>query len=446
MVLSTGLRPYIEQAFTAEHVIIDFAGFSGETLHGVVQEPLDKIRTGEIKPDSVTIRMLLPDTTRPMTIPCRVEDLADDPGYRARMHQVTGRHAYAILEAVQELARLGRIKEASTEIRAYQVPPLFKLYLLNGEEAFFGLYPLVEHNIPFPDGSHPMYDLMGKDAVVFRHSKTTRRRRRRPVRRPGPGLVRLHVGPHQLRVPRMTSPGTDAAALGAIIARTRYLLLDFDGPICSIYAGLPAPTVAEKLRKLFPGTSCPKTSANTPDPIEVFTYSATVSDEMAARVEAEMADLEVAAVPTAEPTPYVHEVHRQRPRIRPDRRRRQQQQPPRGQRLPRPPRPQRRHPPGRRPHQPRPRPAQAQPAPDRRSRPRPGRRPRRHGPRRRLLHRHRGSPQRRSRQHRLRQQARQARAHDPAQSRSRNHQHGRPRPMAPRPATVRVTPAIASLK
>jgi hypothetical protein len=47
---------------------------------------------------------------------------------------------------------------------------LFKLYLLNGEEAFFGLYPLVEHAIPFPDGSHAMYDLMGKDAVVFRHS------------------------------------------------------------------------------------------------------------------------------------------------------------------------------------------------------------------------------------------------------------------------------------
>ncbi len=171
VVLSTGLRPYVEQAFTAEHVIIDFAGFSGETLHGVVQEPLDKIRTGEIKPASVTIRMLLPDTTRPMAVPCRVEDLADDPGYRARMHQVTGRHAYAILETVQELARLGRIKQATTEIRAYQVPPLFKLYLLNGEEAFFGLYPLVEHKIPFPDGSHAMYDLMGKDAVVFRHSK-----------------------------------------------------------------------------------------------------------------------------------------------------------------------------------------------------------------------------------------------------------------------------------
>jgi phosphoglycolate phosphatase len=105
----------------------------------------------------------------------------------------------------------------------------------------------------------------------------------------------------------MTSPGTDAASLGAIIARTRYLLLDFDGPICSIYAGLPAPTVAAQLRKLFPD-DLPEKIANTPDPIEVFTYSATVSDEMAARVEAEMADLEVAAVPTADPTPYVHQV------------------------------------------------------------------------------------------------------------------------------------------
>ena len=105
----------------------------------------------------------------------------------------------------------------------------------------------------------------------------------------------------------MTSPGTDAAALGAIIARTRYLLLDFDGPICSIFAGLPAPTVAEKLRKLLPG-ELPEEIANSPDPIEVFKYSATVSDEMAARVEAEMADLEVAAVPTADPTPYTHQV------------------------------------------------------------------------------------------------------------------------------------------
>jgi phosphoglycolate phosphatase len=105
----------------------------------------------------------------------------------------------------------------------------------------------------------------------------------------------------------VTGPGTDAAALGAVIARTRWLLLDFDGPICSIYAGLRDAVVADKLRKLIPG-ELPADIASTHDPIEVFCYSGTVSDDLAARVEAEMTDLEVAAVPTAESTPYVHEV------------------------------------------------------------------------------------------------------------------------------------------
>jgi hypothetical protein len=167
---SIGLRPFIEHAFTREHVAIDFAGFSGETLHGAIQEPLDKIRLGLIKPETVTLRLLLPDTSRPMVLPCRVDDLSDDPDYRTRMHQLTSRHAYAIVDTLQELTRLGVIKEASTQIRAHPAPPMFKLYILNGEEVFFGLYPIVKHNIPFANGARDIYDLMGKDAVVFHHS------------------------------------------------------------------------------------------------------------------------------------------------------------------------------------------------------------------------------------------------------------------------------------
>ena len=167
---SIGLRPFIEQAFAREHVVIDFAGFSGETLHGVVQEPLDKIRIGHIKPATVTLRLLLPDTSRPMALPCRVDDLTDDPDYRARVHQLTTRHAYAILDTVQELAHLGLIEQASTQIRVHPCAPLFKLYILNGEDVFFGLYPIVKHDIPFATGPRGIYDLMGKDAVVFHHS------------------------------------------------------------------------------------------------------------------------------------------------------------------------------------------------------------------------------------------------------------------------------------
>jgi HAD superfamily hydrolase (TIGR01662 family) len=98
------------------------------------------------------------------------------------------------------------------------------------------------------------------------------------------------------------------AALSEIVARTRCLLLDFDGPVCSIFAGLPAPTVADQLRKLFTPEQLTDAAKNTPDPIEVFIQAAEVNPKLAARVEAEMTDLEVAAVATAKPTSYVHEV------------------------------------------------------------------------------------------------------------------------------------------
>lgn len=167
---SVGIRPFVEQAFAREHVSIDFAGFTSETLHGVIQEPLDKIRIGRIKPASVTIRMLLPDTTRPMVLPCRADDLADDPDFRDRTTRVTARHAHAILDTVEELTHLGLLESGTAEIRVHACPPLFKLYVLNGEEVFFGFYPIVKHRVPLPGGERDIYDPMGKDAVVFHHS------------------------------------------------------------------------------------------------------------------------------------------------------------------------------------------------------------------------------------------------------------------------------------
>ena len=107
----------------------------------------------------------------------------------------------------------------------------------------------------------------------------------------------------------MTSPAANNSDLDAIVFATRHLLLDFDGPICSVFAGLPARIIADRLRKLFGDhAQLPADIAGTPDPFEVFTYAAAVSTDLAARVEAEMTEQELAAVATAAPTPYVHDV------------------------------------------------------------------------------------------------------------------------------------------
>src|SRR5215469_16987757 len=132
------LRPLVERAFEQPKVAIDFAGFSGETLHGVIQEPLDKIRIGQLVPESIDIRILVQDTSQPWAFPSRADTRADEPAFRQRAEQITRRHTDAIAESVAELSDLGLVKTAGAQVRVHGAAPMFKLYILNRAEAFFG--------------------------------------------------------------------------------------------------------------------------------------------------------------------------------------------------------------------------------------------------------------------------------------------------------------------
>jgi hypothetical protein len=167
-----GLRPHIEAAFTESAVTIDFAGFSGETLAGALTEPLDKVRSGRLAPSSLRIRVLVPDTGQPWALPCRIDDLTDEPAFRQRAAGILDRSLATILDAVTELRDLDIVTDATAEVRIHNLAPLFKLYLINSREAFFGFYPITEHTVRADGGVHPMYDLMGKDSILFHHGAT----------------------------------------------------------------------------------------------------------------------------------------------------------------------------------------------------------------------------------------------------------------------------------
>ena len=178
-------------------------------------------------------------------------------------------------------------------------------------------------------------------------------------------MVHRHVGQPQLRVPRMTGPIPAASDLDTILARTRHLLLDFDGPICSIFAGLPAATVADRLRKLFGDhTQMPDDIAQHPRPPRGIRLRGH-RQRRPGRPRRDRDDR-----PGAGRSSY-RRAHSLRPRsrdrlpeLRPLRRRGQQQLSPRRPLLPRPARPGRPDQPRGRADTPRPRSPQAQPAPD----------------------------------------------------------------------------------
>lgn len=164
------LRPHIERAFEHANVSIDFAGFSGETLHGALQEPLDKIRVGRLTPESIKIRLLLPDAEIPWGIPCDAETRADDAGVRQRMQGIMERHTQSIADSVSELSDLGLVGDATTEIRVHGSPLPFKAYIINESEMFFGFYPVTKHPVRIKGQPKEIFDLMGKDATLFHHA------------------------------------------------------------------------------------------------------------------------------------------------------------------------------------------------------------------------------------------------------------------------------------
>jgi DNA-binding transcriptional regulator YhcF (GntR family) len=165
-----GLRPVMERAFERAHVSIDFFGFTAETLLGAVLEPLDKIRAGAAAPESIAIRILVPDSTKPAALPCRAEDLADDVAFRERSHAMAQRHTEAIVDAVHELDELGLVNSGSVDLRTHRLAPLFKLFILNREELFIGFYPIVRRQVMLHEEPHDVFDLMGKDVTLFHHA------------------------------------------------------------------------------------------------------------------------------------------------------------------------------------------------------------------------------------------------------------------------------------
>ncbi|MFI7469979.1 GntR family transcriptional regulator [Nonomuraea sp. NPDC049646] len=162
-----GLRPHIEEAFKRPEVTIDFAGLSGETLHGALQEALDSIRIGRLAPERIAVRLLLPDTGRPWSLPCRADNGEDEPLFRRRAAMLIARHAQAIVDSVHELRDLGLVAHASAEIRISGEPQRFTTCVINGEEVFFGYFAVAEHTVALGGEPVVMFDLMGKDTELF---------------------------------------------------------------------------------------------------------------------------------------------------------------------------------------------------------------------------------------------------------------------------------------
>ncbi|HZM83035.1 MAG TPA: HAD hydrolase-like protein [Candidatus Limnocylindrales bacterium] len=96
-----------------------------------------------------------------------------------------------------------------------------------------------------------------------------------------------------------------------ILAASSSVLLDFDGPVCSIFAGVTDFVVASKLREVLDqvGVTIDAPTRHTNDPLAVLQSVAKLGDQqLLDKVEAALILAEVEATKSATPTPFAAQV------------------------------------------------------------------------------------------------------------------------------------------
>jgi HAD superfamily hydrolase (TIGR01662 family) len=98
----------------------------------------------------------------------------------------------------------------------------------------------------------------------------------------------------------------------SLIAAADAVLLDFDGPVCSVFAGYPAPQVADELRDVVraAGGVVPSVLAKTSDPHAVLRAAVETWPHLVPMLDDALTDVEVRAIATAAPTAGANEVLR----------------------------------------------------------------------------------------------------------------------------------------
>ncbi|WP_037314817.1 HAD family hydrolase [Amycolatopsis orientalis] len=97
------------------------------------------------------------------------------------------------------------------------------------------------------------------------------------------------------------------AGVKELLQEKDHVFLDFDGPVCDVFAELAASEVADRLKKLV-GPDLPDEVSAAVDPFDVLRYAASCGPNAAHVVERQLARLENEAVSSISPAPGIAEV------------------------------------------------------------------------------------------------------------------------------------------
>ncbi|MET7478590.1 GntR family transcriptional regulator [Streptomyces sp. NPDC005648] len=161
-----GLAPRLTEAFAVPNVRVDAACLTAETLMLALGEPLRRIHAGEIRPESIDVRLLLPSREINLAFPISVEGRGDEDPVHQRWLEMRNAQGHVLRHNLQSL-RSSHGVDVRVTFRALPFTPPIKLYLLNGSEALIAYYMITKREEEWDSERLEMYDTLGGDSLLF---------------------------------------------------------------------------------------------------------------------------------------------------------------------------------------------------------------------------------------------------------------------------------------
>ncbi|MCZ7459468.1 winged helix-turn-helix domain-containing protein [Streptomyces sp. WMMC940] len=160
------LAPQLAKAFSVPEVRIDALCLTAETLMLALAEPLRLIHEGRIRPESVEVRLLLPDRNIHLAFPTSVADTDEDDLVHQRWLAQRNAQGMVLRHNLQAL-RVSHGIDVTVAFRALPFTPPVKLYVLNGTEALFAYYTVTRREEEIEATTVEMFDTLGTQSLLF---------------------------------------------------------------------------------------------------------------------------------------------------------------------------------------------------------------------------------------------------------------------------------------
>lgn len=168
-----GLAPRLAEAFSQPHVRIDVVSYTAETLMLALGEPVRHIHEGTIRPESISVRVLLPSSDIDLAFP-RPIDGRPEEGDKVHRRWLALRNTQGqVLRHNLRALRASHGIDVDVTFRALPFTPPVKLYLLNEAEALLAYYTIERSTLDFDSAEIEAFDVSGLRSPLFSFVKGT---------------------------------------------------------------------------------------------------------------------------------------------------------------------------------------------------------------------------------------------------------------------------------